>query len=192
MLNVILLSLALFSTDGIAAESYNANIDESTVLWTASKVVGKTHNGTLNLASGSVDIESGKLTGGSFELDMTTIANTDVEGEWKAKLEGHLKSEDFFSVEKFKTSSLKFTNVTSTGDNTYNVTADITIKGKTESISFPATVSVDGAKLKATAKLTIDRSKFDVRYGSSSFFDDLGDKAISDEFTIEVNLVANK
>jgi polyisoprenoid-binding protein YceI len=192
MLNVILLSLALFSTDGIAAESYNANIDESTVLWTASKVVGKTHNGTLNLASGSLDIESGKLTGGSFELDMTTIANTDVEGEWKAKLEGHLKSEDFFSVEKFKTSSLKFTNVTSTGDNTYNVTADITIKGKTESISFPATVSVDGAKLKATAKLTIDRSKFDVRYGSSSFFDDLGDKAISDEFTIEVNLVANK
>ena len=106
---------------------------------------------------------------------MTTIANTDVEGEWKAKLEGHLKSEDFFSVEKFKTSSLKFTNVTSTGDNTYNVTADITIKGKTESISFPATVSVDGAKLKATAKLTIDRSKFDVRYGSSSFFDDLGE-----------------
>ena len=192
MLNVILLSLALFSTDGIAAESYNANIDESTVLWTASKVVGKTHNGTLNLASGSLDIESGKLTGGSFELDMTTIANTDVEGEWKAKLEGHLKSEDFFSVEKFKTSSLKFTNVTSTGDNTYNVTADITIKGKTESITFPATVSVDGAKLKATAKLTIDRSKFDVRYGSSSFFDDLGDKAISDEFTIEVNLVANK
>ena len=117
-------------------------------------------------------------------MDMSTITNTDLEGEYKGKLEGHLKSDDFFGVEKFPTASLIFTKVESTGKNSYEVTGDITIKGKTESVSF--NISVYGSK--ADVSLKIDRRKFDVRYGSTSFFDGLKDKAIYDEFDLVADL----
>ena len=115
---------------------------------------------------------------------MTTLSNTDLEGEYKGKLEGHLKSDDFFGVEKYPTATLKFTKVKSVSKNAYKVTGDITIKGKTESITFD--LSVYGNK--ANAALKIDRTKFDVRYGSTSFFDGLKDKAIYDEFDIVADL----
>ena len=115
---------------------------------------------------------------------MTSITVTDLEGEYKGKLEGHLKSDDFFGVAKFPSASLNFTHVESTGKNSYKVAGDITIKGKTESISFD--LSVYGSK--ANASLKVDRTKFDVRYGSTSFFDGLKDKAIYDEFDLVVDL----
>jgi polyisoprenoid-binding protein YceI len=124
------------------------------------------------------------LTGGSVEIDMPTITVTDLEGEYKNKLEGHLKSDDFFGVEKFPTASLIFTKVKSNGKNSYKVTGDITIKGKTESVTF--NVSIYGNK--ASVSLKIDRTKFDVRYGSTSFFDSLKDNAIYDEFDLVVDL----
>lgn len=192
MLNVILLAIGLTVNPVETNATYQANVDESSVAWTATKVVSGGHNGTVKLANGSLEINGGQLKGGSFTIDMKTIVNTDLSGEWKAKLEGHLKSDDFFAVETFQTAALKITSVTSKGNGKYDVTADITIKGKTESISFPATVTVDGDQVTASAKLTVDRTKFDVRYGSNSFFDNLGDKAISDEFTLDVNLVASK
>ena len=117
-------------------------------------------------------------------IDMSSIQNTDMEGEYKAKLEGHLKSDDFFGVEKFPTASLNFTKVKSTGKNSYEVTGDLTIKDKTNSITFD--ISIYGNK--ATANIKIDRTKFDVRYGSASFFDDLQDKAIYDEFDLVSDL----
>ena len=103
-----------------------------------------------------------------------------------------MKSDDFFAVESFTTSTLKITNVKSQRGGKYSVTADLSIKGKTESVTFPVEVSLVEGKVTATAKITVDRTKFDVRYGSNSFFDNLGDKAISDEFTIDITLVAVK
>ncbi|MEO9966001.1 MAG: YceI family protein [Reichenbachiella sp.] len=192
MLNIILLAIGLSTNPLETNSTFVTNTEESSVVWTATKVVSGGHSGTVKIANGSLEIDGTKLTGGSFVIDMTSINNTDQEGQWKAKLEGHLKSDDFFSVESYKTAALNITKVKSTSAGKYEVTADISIKGKTESITFPAEVKVEGNKATATAKITIDRTKFDVRYGSNSFFDNLGDKAISDEFTLDVTLVAAK
>ena len=192
MLNVLLLTIGLTLGPVESNSTYKANVEESSVVWTATKVVSGGHSGTVNISEGSLEIDGSKLTGGSFVIDMTSINNTDQEGEWKGKLEGHLKSDDFFAVETYKTATLTITEVKSTAKDKYSVTGDLTIKGKTESITFSADVNVKGGKATATAKITVDRSKFDVRYGSNSFFDNLGDKAISDEFTLDVSLVASK
>ncbi|MDW3208571.1 MAG: YceI family protein [Reichenbachiella sp.] len=192
MLNVLLLAIGLNLNPVETNATYETNVSESSVVWTATKVVSGGHTGTVKISKGSLEIDGSELKGGSFEIDMTTIANTDIEGEWRAKLEGHLKSDDFFAVETYKTAGLKITSVKSTAKGKYDITADLTIKGKTESVSFPAELSVKGGKATATAKITVDRTKYDVRYGSPSFFDDLGDKAISNEFTLDVKVVASK
>ena len=192
MLNVLLLAIGLNLNPVETTATYETNVSESSVVWTATKVVSGGHTGTVKISKGSLEIDGSELKGGSFEIDMTTIANTDIEGEWRAKLEGHLKSDDFFAVETYKTATLKITKVKSTAKGKYDITADLTIKGKTESVTFPADVNVKGGKATATAKITVDRTKYDVRYGSPSFFDDLGDKAISNEFTLDVKVVASK
>jgi len=153
--------------------------ETSSVTWKGYKVTGS-HKGSIAIKEGQLTFKDDKLVGGDFIIDMSTIENTDMEGEYKAKLEGHLKSDDFFGVEKFPTASLVFTNVKSTGKNSYEVTADLTIKDKTNPVTFD--ISIYGSK--ATANIKIDRTKFDVRYGSTSFFDDLQDKAIYDEFDL--------
>ena len=153
--------------------------ETSSVTWKGYKVTGS-HKGSIAIKEGQLTFKDDKLVGGDFIIDMSTIENKDMEGEYKAKLEGHLKSDDFFGVEKFPTASLVFTNVKSTGKNSYEVTADLTIKDKTNPVTFD--ISIYGSK--ATANIKIDRTKFDVRYGSTSFFDDLQDKAIYDEFDL--------
>ena len=185
---ILTLALAFFTagihaTEPVADETVSVKADESTVTWKAYKVTGS-HTGTVALKSGSLVFDNSTLTGGEFEVDMTSIICTDLEGEYKQKLEGHLKSEDFFSVDSHQTSKLVFTNVKATGKNSYEVTGDLTIKGITKPVTFD--VSVYGSK--ATATLKVDRAQYDVRYGSGSFFDDLGDKTIYDEFDLVVDL----
>jgi polyisoprenoid-binding protein YceI len=114
---------------------------------------------------------------------MSTINTTDLEGNYKKKLDGHLKDDDFFGVEKHKTASLIFTSLIQNGAN-YMVNADLTIKGITNKVKFKMQVSENSA----TANLKIDRTKFDIKYGSASFFDNLKDRAIYDEFDLNVNL----
>jgi polyisoprenoid-binding protein YceI len=155
----------------------------SQVVWKGYKVTGS-HHGTIGLKSGSLTFNSEKLTGGEFIIDMASITNSDLEGEYKGKLEGHLKSDDFFGVEKNPTAALSFINVKATGKNSYKVTGELTIKGHTNTIVFD--LSVYGNK--ANASLKIDRTKYDVRYGSTSFFDNLKDKAIYDEFDMVADL----
>lgn len=183
--NVVATALIAFVTLSFTTIGAKKEIktESSTVVWKGYKVTGS-HEGTISISSGSLDFEGEKLVGGKFVIDMTTISCTDLSGGGKGKLEGHLKSDDFFGVDKFPTSSLVFTNVKSVGKNTYEVAGDITIKGKTEPISFE--LSVYGNK--ANANLKIDRTKFDVRYGSTSFFDGLKDKAIYDEFDLVVDM----
>ncbi|MBV6647177.1 MAG: YceI family protein [Cyclobacteriaceae bacterium] len=191
MIKAFILSFAMVFA-GVGTEAvYTVNSEASTINWEGSKIGGK-HNGTIAIKTGSLDVKKGKVTGGSFEIDMTSINNTDQEGEWKAKLEGHLKSADFFGVEQFPTAKFEIASAESTGGDKYSVKGKVTIKGITQDIEFPAMIKVDGGKVSATADLTIDRSKFDVRYGSDSFFDNLGDKVISDDIKLSISLVAAK
>lgn len=174
-----------FTSPESCIDSKGINISESTVTWTANKVTGS-HNGTMDIKVGSIDWKDNKLMGGSFEVDMQSITVSDLTGEYKSKLEGHLKSEDFFSVNEFPTASFNINSVMpADGENMYAVSGSLTIKGITHPISFNATISDKSA----TAKIKVDRTKYNVKYGSSSFFDNLGDKAIYDEFDIDVALV---
>jgi len=178
-------AIIAFATFALPVEKVKkeVNVEASKVVWKGYKVTGS-HEGTIAIKSGSLEFDNEVLVGGSFVMDMTTIGSTDLQGEYKGKLDGHLKSDDFFGVEKYPTATLAFTKVTPTGKNSYEVKGNITIKGTTEPVSF--TLSVYGNK--ANASLKIDRSKFDVRYGSTSFFDGLKDKAIYDEFDIVADL----
>ncbi|EAR00658.1 YceI family protein [Maribacter sp. HTCC2170] len=180
----IILGFTATATEPIDGEKKEVKTEESTVTWKAYKVTGS-HTGTVNLKEGSLMFDEGKLTGGEFVVDMTSLISTDMEGEYKGKLEGHLKSDDFFGVGTHPTSSLAFTKVEASGKNSYKVTGDLTIKGISKPVTFD--VSIYGSK--ATATMKIDRAQYDVRYGSGSFFDNLGDKTIYDEFDLVVDLV---
>ena len=187
---VLSLALALVfgaatATEPVADEKKEVKTDESKVTWKAYKVTGS-HTGTVELESGALMFDGEKLTGGEFTVNMPTLVSTDLEGDSdsKGKLEGHLKSDDFFGVESHPTSKLVFTDVESTGKNSYEVKGDLTIKGITEPVTFD--VSIYGSK--ATATMKVDRSKYDVKYGSGSFFENLGDKTIYDEFDLVVDL----
>lgn len=176
----------------IAPETYKVDAAASKVEWKAYKVTGQ-HFGTVNLKSGSLAFTNGALSGGSFEMDMTSIKVTDIEGEWAGKLEGHLKSEDFFSVEKHPTASFVITKVASRGTpGAYRVTGNLTIKGISKEIKFDATVTTEGNKANAQTAFKVDRTNYDIQYRSGNFFENLGDKTIYDEFDMNVTLVAGK
>jgi len=168
----------------IESEKKEVKVSESTVTWKGYKVTGS-HEGTINLKSGHLEMKGKKLVGGEFTIDMTSISCSDLQaGQGKEKLEGHLQSEDFFGVENNPTSKLVFTSVKAMNDNSYTVTGDLTIKG----ITKPVTLVVSMFENKATATVKIDRTKYDIKYGSGSFFDNLGDKAIYDDFDLVVDL----
>ncbi len=176
-------SVIILTTLSFTTMTKEINIKESQVTWTGKKVTGS-HTGTIQLKEGKFKVEDGKLIGGEFTMDMPSINVTDLTGENKEKLEGHLKSEDFFGVEKYPTAKLVITNVAKKDAHTYGVVANLTIKDKTH----PVTFDLDWNENSASTKLTIDRSKYNVRYGSGSFFDNLGDNTIYDNFDLAVNL----
>ncbi|NJN27360.1 MAG: YceI family protein [Cyclobacteriaceae bacterium] len=195
---IIMMTLAVAAT-GLWAKASDTNDSklrvnptESKVEWLGKKVTGE-HTGHIDISSGELIIDGGKLSGGTFVIDMSSITNTDIEkSDMNEKLVGHLKSDDFFAVEKYPTSKLVITQVTHEKGSKYQVKGNITIKGITKPIDFPAEVSLAGDKAFASAVITIDRSEFDVKYGSGSFFDGLGDKMIYDDFTLNVSLVAGQ
>ncbi len=180
---VTILVLQSFKLNYKSLEVKQEKVTKSNVIWKAYKITGS-HTGTVNLKSGGLTFDGEKLSGGSFIIDMTSIACTDLEGDYKGQLEGHLKSDDFFGVSKNATSTLSITEVKSTGKNAYDVKGDLTIKGITKPLNFQ--VSIYGKK--ATANLKIDRTKYDIKYGSGSYFDGLQDKMIYDEFDIVIDL----
>jgi len=179
----MIIATITFAFSTIVDGKKEIKVETSSVTWKGYKVTGS-HAGSIALKQGSLDFKDGKLVGGEFTIDMTTIENTDMEGEYKGKLEGHLKSDDFFGVKTYPTAKLVFNKVKSTGKNSYEVSGDLTIKDKTNPVKFD--ISIYGNK--ATANVKIDRTEFGVRYGSASFFDDLQDKAIYDEFDLITDL----
>lgn len=171
------------AADPIDGEKKVVKTEQSKVTWKGYKVTGS-HAGTIKLKEGFLLFDGNKLTGGEFVVDMPTLATTDDLGDMAGKLEGHLKSDDFFGVEAHPTSKLVFTKVEPFNENSFTVTGDLTIKG----ITKPATFVVSVYNNKATATLKVDRAKYDVKYGSGSFFENLGDKTIYDEFDLVVDL----
>mgnify|MGYP000486179756 CR=1 FL=1 len=164
----------------------NIDVAKSTITWTGKKVTGE-HTGAISLKSGNLSFKNGRLSGGTFEVDMNTITNADMEGEWSDKLVGHLKSDDFFGVKNHAVSTLKITKVSMGKNGNFDVTADLTIKGKTNPVSF--SVKADGNTY--STKITVDRTLYNVKYGSGKFFDGLGDKMIYDNFELDVKLVTS-
>jgi len=158
-------------------------VKNSSIQWKSEKVVGS-HEGEISLKSGELIYEDGNLVGGNFIMDMNSLICTDLSGEYKGKLEGHLKSEDFFSVETYGTAGLVITNVLKVNSKKHTITADLTIKGITKPITFEANAEEN----KFAAHIHIDRTEFDVKYGSGSFFEGLGDNMIYDEFELTVSL----
>jgi polyisoprenoid-binding protein YceI len=178
MLFILAVPLMSFTT----LTEKTVDINNSKVNWKGYKVTGQ-HEGTIDLKSGTLVFDGETLTGGTFVMDMTTINTTDLEGDSKGKLDGHLKSADFFGSEKFPTATLNIINV-SGSKGSYKVKANLTIKETTKVVEFSMNVKDNTA----TANLEIDRTEYDIKYGSSSFFDGLKDKAIYDNFDLNVSL----
>ncbi len=180
---------ALSFTTPAAVKSLKVDTAKSQVIWKGYKVLGA-HEGTITIKEGNLDFDGDQLTGGSFTIDMTSINCTDLEGKYKGKLEAHLKSNDFFGVEENPTATFKITNVVSRGKaGEYKIIGDLTIKETTKEIKFNTTVTKENDQTIAVAPIKIDRSDFDIRYGSGSFFENLGDNTIYDEFDLNVNLI---
>lgn len=194
-INNLMTVLAVFIALTLSAAANNFSVDAkaSKLNWTGEKVTGK-HWGTVNIKNGSVSLKGEKMSG-SFEIDMTSIVSEDLKKDKAThdKLVGHLKSDDFFSVDKNPTAKFTLKKADKynpkKGENyNYMVTGDLTIKGITNEIRFPAKIDIKGKDMTANASFTIDRSKWDVRFGSGSFFDNLGDKMIYDDIKFDLNL----
>lgn len=161
-------------------EAVNVDVTASVLNWKGSKPTGS-HNGTVALKSGNLDVKNGLLNGGVFVVDLTTIKNLDMAGsDGAAKIEGHLKGDDFFDVEKYPTSTFTITKVKKDGSK-LAVTGNLQIKDVTKSITIPAMISTEsGVTVFKSEVFNINRADFNVKYGSKSFFDNLKDKFIDD------------
>jgi polyisoprenoid-binding protein YceI len=181
------------SVSSDSGATYKVDTSSSSIKWTGKKVTGK-HNGKIKIKSGELQTKSEVLTGGTIVIDMNSITNDDLtDSESNKKLIGHLRSEDFFSVDKFPSATFEITRVDAgAGEKDAIVTGNLTIKGKTEPVSVSAKLNFNDNKLKASGKTTIDRTKWDIKYGSGKFFQNLGDKVIYDEVELEFDLEAVK
>ncbi len=190
----VLIPLSLMSQ---SVQLYSLAVNKSTIKWTGRKILGS-HYGYVNFKNGYIGVDGNKIVEGSFEVDMQTINVQDIEDKaMNQKLAKHLKSEDFFSVEKFPIAKFLITHVTQVktakpNEPNFAITGKMTIKGITHTVAFPAFVKSEGNVIRAKAEFEIDRTKFDVRYKSGSFFEGLGDNLIYDNFTLELNLVFNR
>jgi polyisoprenoid-binding protein YceI len=186
--NVIIATLAvgLITFAGVAApKAVNINKSASSIGWLAKKVTGE-HNGTVGISAGALNVDGNKLVGGNFTIDLKSIKDLDItDANYNQKFIGHISSGDFFEVEKFPTATFVITKVAGN-----QVTGNLTVKGITKSITFPAEIAVKGGKVTAKANITIDRTDFNIRYGSKKFFESIGDKAIYDDFALTVSLVS--
>lgn len=179
------------------APAYAVQPQLSTLGWEG-KAVTHGHNGTISFTSGELLVKGNALVGGTVNVDMKSLQATDIkDADSQKKFVGHMTSDDFFGVEKFPTSTFKITSVApikgaaKDADNA-TITGEMTIKGVMQTISFPAKVGVKDGVAAASGKVKIDRTKFGLKYGSKSFFDSIGDKAINDDFDLTFNVIAKQ
>lgn len=171
--------------------TFNIQTESSTVNWTGKKVLGL-HTGTININNGFLSFDNDDLTGGEIVIDMTTIIITDIADKSLYKeFFDHLNNDDFFSVAQFKTSALKITKGDKVNDK-YQILGDLTIKDITHPVKFTATIEIFTDFLHALGEIKIDRTLYNIKYGSGKFIPDLGDKLIYDEFVLQFKLVGQK
>jgi polyisoprenoid-binding protein YceI len=171
--------------------NYTVDTKATSATWVGKKVTGQ-HTGGIAVSNGTVTADGKNITGGTIEFDMNSITCTDLtDKDYNAKLIGHLKSDDFFAVEKHPIAKFVITKAILKSGNDYDVTGNLTIKGITNEITFPAMIKLDNKTMVTVAKILVNRTKFDIKYGSASFFETIGDKAINDEFELDVNVVAS-
>ena len=169
--------------------SQSINITKSNVKWYGDEITGKQHYGSLKFKEGNIILTgtgkiSDKIISGNFVVDMTSLNVEDLTGRGKSSLEGHLKSDDFFSVNKFNFAYLKILKSNDPINGVQTINGDLTIKG----ISHPVTFTMELNGKKAKSNLIFDRTKYDVKFRSGNFFQNLGDKLIYDDIKLEVNL----
>jgi polyisoprenoid-binding protein YceI len=164
---------------------FKVAVAQSNIDWTGRKVTGS-HFGTIGLKQGTLTTSDGKLTGGAFVIDTTSIKILDVtDPATNAQFAGHLASDDFFGISQFPEARFEIRSV-----NNNQVTGDLTIKGITHPVSFDANTSMVGDSLTATGTIVVDRTKYGIKFRSGNFFKDLGDTLIYNDFELNVNITA--
>ncbi|MFZ4785947.1 MAG: YceI family protein [Flavobacteriales bacterium] len=172
--------------------AYTVSAASSSMKWFGKKVTGQ-HNGVVNVKSGNVELAGGSIKTGVIVIDMTSIVDSDLSGEGKTELEGHLKSDDFFGSSKFPEATFKFKSATAINKHQFDVVGDLTIKGITKEVKANAIVVPNGDKgLNVSGSISVDRTQYGIKYGSGQFFTDLGDKMIDDVFLVTFDLKATK
>jgi polyisoprenoid-binding protein YceI len=165
--------------------------DQSNIEWTGKKVTGS-HNGTISITAGTLLLNDKVLVGGNFIIDTASIKILDITDlDTNAQFAGHLFSEDFFAIERFPQASFIITNADHVNGEQYKITGDLTIKGITNPVSFDAAVHAEDDVVTASGKIVIDRTKYDIKFRSGNFFQNLGDTLIYNDFDLDVNLTAN-
>ena len=185
---IITITLTLISISFSYSQSLTANKTQSLIRWYGEELTGKTHFGNLSFKEGRIELQDGLIIGGNFVVNMTSLSVEDLSGGAKARLEGHLRSDDFFSVDKYPDATLKISQKAKVEGDVQKLYGELTIKGIKHAVDF-SIILVD--KKTATANLTFDRSKYNVRFRSGSFFENLGDKLILDDIRMEVSLQWN-
>jgi polyisoprenoid-binding protein YceI len=179
-------TILMMAFNPIKEEVYTVDVVNSSIGWSAKKVGGG-HTGTVKITEGSLVYNGKSLQKGVFLMDMSSITSDN------ARVTTHLKSPDFFSAEKNPSSKFEITKVTAAGKERVNITGNLTIKGITHPLTFPATVKQGKGVVVAVASgIRVDRTKYDIKFRSKTFFGDIGDKAIDDEFELNINLTAKK
>lgn len=175
----------------VESATYVVDNGATNVVWTGKKVGGK-HYGKIKVAQGTISAKGANIVGGSITIDMNSMTCDDIaDAEYNGKLIGHLKNEDFFNTQSFPEAKLDITKVTTHGKGPATIAGNLTIKGITLPITFSAKIGNNGNQITASGKLVFDRTKYDVKYGST-LFGAAADKAIENNVTLDITLIANK
>ena len=168
--------------------NYTVNVDSSTIKWTGKEITTDSHYGTLGLKQGAVEVSTAGIVSGNVVVDMNSIQCLDMTGRGKTKLEGHLRSDDFFGVQSYPEAALSFTSLSAEMSGKIHFTGDLTIKNITHPITFSGLIHQSGNNYSATINFSFDRTLYDVKYRSGKYFKDLGDKLILDDIDISAKI----
>lgn len=175
------------------ALKFTADVEASNIEWKGFKPTGS-HNGSINIKNGVLKTVDGKIAGGTFLIDMTSITVLDIPAEEKgnAKLLGHLKNTDFFNVEKHPSATFEITGLEEVDGKTM-LSGNLALKDIKNNVTFPVSVLNEGDTMTLTSEtFTIDRTKWNIEYKSKSIFSDIGDKFINDDIELKIMIKANK
>ncbi len=198
--SALLMSVSTLAADKKAkptvdAQIYKIDVKESTINWTGTKKIGSSHNGAVSFKEGQIEMKKGEITSGSFKVDVGSLTNADLASSSsdQKKLEGHLKSPDFFNVAKHPDATFKISKVEKKSEKEMLIKGELTMIGVTKPLEFPATIITENDTIKGEANVKIDRTKWGLKYGSGDFFKELaGDRIINNEFELNLKLVAKK